>query len=264
MAKAYERIADELRQSIRTGRLKPGDQLPAETRLAEQSGRSVPTVRDALRLLQAEGLIEKVHGRGNFVRRARTAVQRTNARHQWEKDRARQPHEKRAQTGATEHDTGLDVGDLVFRAAYREIAADEDIAAAMGVALGTVLVERTYRTRYSAERAPSPWSRPTWSASGSRATPTSWTRPTNPGPAARGTSSTPSASRSTASRNACAPVRRQPRRRRSWTCRPGQRSWCSARRWSTPKASSPRCRTSRSPVTVRKRSSRLTWKGGEP
>ncbi|WP_328329506.1 MULTISPECIES: GntR family transcriptional regulator [unclassified Streptomyces] len=154
MAKAYERIADELRQSIRTGRLKPGDQLPAETRLAEQSGRSVPTVRDALRLLQAEGLIEKVHGRGNFVRRARTAVQRTNARHQWEKDRARQPHEKRAQTGATEHDTGLDVGDLVFRAAYREIAADEDIAAAMGVALGTVLVERTYRTRYSAERAP--------------------------------------------------------------------------------------------------------------
>ncbi|WP_371536403.1 GntR family transcriptional regulator [Streptomyces sp. NBC_00466] len=154
MAKAYERIADELRQSIRTGRLKPGDQLPAETRLAEQSGRSVPTVRDALRLLQAEGLIEKVHGRGNFVRRARTAVQRTNARHQWEKDRARQPHEKRAQTGATEHDTGLDVGDLVFRAAYREIAADEDIAAAMGVAVGTVLVERTYRTRYSAERAP--------------------------------------------------------------------------------------------------------------
>ncbi|MCX4724898.1 GntR family transcriptional regulator [Streptomyces sp. NPDC090052] len=154
MAKAYERIADELRQSIRTGRLRPGDQLPAETRLAEQSGRSVPTVRDALRLLQAEGLIEKVHGRGSFVRRARTRVQRTNARHQWEKDRARQPHEKRAQTGATEHDTGLEVDDLVFRAAYREITADEDIAAAMGIAEGTVLVERTYRTRYSAERAP--------------------------------------------------------------------------------------------------------------
>ncbi|WP_406137751.1 GntR family transcriptional regulator [Streptomyces sp. NBC_01089] len=154
MAKAYERIADELRQSIRTGRLKPGDRLPAETKLAEQSGRSLPTVRDALRLLQAEGLIEKVHGRGNFVRRARTLVQRSNSRHQWEKDRAHQPEERRASTGATEHDTGLTVDDLVFRAAYREITADADIAESMGIAPGTELVERSYRTRYSAEHAP--------------------------------------------------------------------------------------------------------------
>ncbi|MFE2374713.1 GntR family transcriptional regulator [Streptomyces sp. NPDC059398] len=154
MAKAYERIADELRQSIRTGRLRPGDRLPAETRLAEQAGRSVPTVRDALRLLQAEGLIEKVHGRGNFVRRARTPVRRSNSRHQWEKDRARQSMEQRLRTGATEHDTGLAVDDLVFHAAYRETTADADIAEAMGVAEGTELIERSYRTRYRAERAP--------------------------------------------------------------------------------------------------------------
>ncbi|MET9529748.1 GntR family transcriptional regulator [Streptomyces sp. NPDC006649] len=154
MAKAYERIADELRQSIRAGRLRPGDRLPAETKLAEQTGRSVPTVRDALRLLQAEGLVEKVHGRGNFVRRARTRVQRANSRHQWEKDRARQPAEKRARTGVAEHDTGLTVDDLVFHAAYREITANADIAEAFGVAEGTELIERSYRTRYSAERAP--------------------------------------------------------------------------------------------------------------
>ena len=154
MPKAYEVIADDLRRSIREGERNPGDRLPSETKLAEQYRRSVPTIRDALRLLREEGLIEKEHGRGNFVRRSRTIARRTNVRHQWEKDRAREPVEERAQTGATEHDTGLELDDLVFHASYREIKAGKDIADAMGVPEGTALVERTYRTRYATENAP--------------------------------------------------------------------------------------------------------------
>jgi GntR family transcriptional regulator len=154
MAKAYERIADELRAEIRAGQLKPGDQLPAESALVGRFGKSHVTIREALRVLQTEGLIDKQHGRGSFVRRPRTLVQRTNSRHQWEKDRAREPEDQRVQTGATERDTGLGVNDLVFHASYREIKAAKDLAEAMGVPEGTVLVERTYRTRYSAERAP--------------------------------------------------------------------------------------------------------------
>jgi GntR family transcriptional regulator len=154
MAKAYERIADDLRQRIRAGELSPGDRLPAETVLVEEHGKSLPTIRQALSLLQAEGLIEKQHGRGNFVRQPRTRVQRTNLRHQWEKDRAREPEHERAQTGATEHDTGLVIGDLVFHAAYREVPAEPEIAGVFGVPAGTALVERTYRTRYRAESAP--------------------------------------------------------------------------------------------------------------
>ncbi|MFI9720759.1 GntR family transcriptional regulator [Streptomyces sp. NPDC052396] len=154
MAKVYERIADEIRQSIRAGQLGPGERLPAETVLAERYGRSVPTVREALRLLRDEGLIEKQHGRGTFVRQPRTRVVRTNLRHQWEKSRAREPEEQRARTGATEHDTGLQVNDLSFHADYREIEASGDLAKAFGVAEGEPLLERTYRTRYTAERAP--------------------------------------------------------------------------------------------------------------
>ena len=154
MAKAYEKIADELRTQIRAGQLAPGDKLPAETALSVSSGRSVPTVQQALRVLQAEGLIEKHHGRGNFVRRPRTPVLRENTRHQWEKDRARAPEKQRLETGATEHDTGLEFDDLVFHAAYREIAAPKEIAEAMGVSEGTPLVERSYRTRCAAERYP--------------------------------------------------------------------------------------------------------------
>jgi GntR family transcriptional regulator len=154
MAKAYEKISDGLRQRIRAGQLSPGDQLPAETALAEQHRVSLPTVRQALSVLQAEGLIEKRHGRGNFVREPRRPVQRSNERHQWEKDRARASEEERQTTGATEHDTGLTVDDLIFSAEYRQAEADETIAAALEVPPGTPLVERIYRTRYRQEHAP--------------------------------------------------------------------------------------------------------------
>ncbi|MEV5096802.1 GntR family transcriptional regulator [Streptomyces rochei] len=154
MPKAYEVIADDLRRSLRGGERKPGDRLPSETDLARHYGRSVPTVQNALRLLSDEGLIDKHHGRGTFVRRPRTPAVRDNSRHQWEKDRARTPLATRAATGATERDTGLHADDLVFHAEYREIGASAELAGAFGVPEGTVLLRRTYRTRYAAESAP--------------------------------------------------------------------------------------------------------------
>ncbi|MER7396925.1 GntR family transcriptional regulator [Streptomyces sp. NPDC000151] len=146
MAKKYERIADALRQSIRAGQLKPGDRLPAETTLAEQYKTSVPTMRDALGELLAEGLIDKRHGVGNFIREPRPRVERSNQRHQWEKNRARLLESERLKTGSTEHDTGLTVSDLAFKATYREVKADEDLAAVFSVPVETRLLEREYRT----------------------------------------------------------------------------------------------------------------------
>ncbi|MFD8568692.1 GntR family transcriptional regulator [Streptomyces sp. NPDC059639] len=154
MAKAYEKIADGLREQIRAGQYGPGERLPSEAELIRSSGRSGPTVQQALRVLQSEGLIEKRHGIGTFVRRPRTLVLRDSGRHQWEKNRARTPEKQRLATGATEHDTGLEVDDLAFHASYREVKATQEIAEAMGVAEDTPLVERSYRTRYRAERAP--------------------------------------------------------------------------------------------------------------
>ncbi|MFC8869603.1 GntR family transcriptional regulator [Streptomyces sp. NPDC057148] len=154
MPKAYEVIADDLRRSIREGEREPGDRLPSEADLARHYGRSVPTVQNALRLLNDEGLIDRHHGRGTFVRRPRTPAVRDNSRHQWEKDRARTPLANRAATGATERETGLHPGDLVFHAEYQEVPASAELAGAFGVPEGTVLLRRSYRTRYSAESAP--------------------------------------------------------------------------------------------------------------
>ncbi|MFG2397534.1 GntR family transcriptional regulator [Streptomyces lydicus] len=154
MAPAYEPIAYTLRKSIRAGRLKPGARLPSETDLAKEFRKSVPAVRDALGVLHDEGLIERRHEAGLFVRRPRTKTLRTNMRHQWEKNRARVPLKERAETGATEHETGLRGEDLVFSASYREVTATEELARAFGIAEGATLLERSYRTRYAAETAP--------------------------------------------------------------------------------------------------------------
>ncbi|MFE9443849.1 GntR family transcriptional regulator [Streptomyces sp. NPDC006602] len=69
MPSRRDTIAHDLRDRIATGRIKPGERLPAEAHLASEYRVSTPTLRNALAVLQAEGLVEKVHGKGNFVRR---------------------------------------------------------------------------------------------------------------------------------------------------------------------------------------------------
>ncbi|WP_406469531.1 GntR family transcriptional regulator [Streptomyces hirsutus] len=69
MPSRRDAIADDLRDRIATGRLKPGERLPSESHLAAQYRVSTPTLRSALAVLQVEGLVEKAHGKGNFVRR---------------------------------------------------------------------------------------------------------------------------------------------------------------------------------------------------
>jgi GntR family transcriptional regulator len=61
-------IADDIRNQIATGQLKAGERLPSEASLASRYRVSTPTLRSALALLQGEGLVEKIHGKGNFVR----------------------------------------------------------------------------------------------------------------------------------------------------------------------------------------------------
>src|SRR5947208_2585064 len=65
VARASSAIADQIRGAIVSGRVPPGDRLPPERELAEQFGVSRVTVRDALRSLEAMGLLEvKVGARG--------------------------------------------------------------------------------------------------------------------------------------------------------------------------------------------------------
>lgn len=64
----FERVAQAIRDQIRSGQLKPGDQLPITTELLKIHRVGYGTLRTALVLLEAEGLIEGRPGEGRFVR----------------------------------------------------------------------------------------------------------------------------------------------------------------------------------------------------
>jgi GntR family transcriptional regulator, transcriptional repressor for pyruvate dehydrogenase complex len=60
---SYELVVDQIRRAIQIGRFLPGEKLPTERELAGQLGVSRTTVREAMRVLQGEGLIETRRGR---------------------------------------------------------------------------------------------------------------------------------------------------------------------------------------------------------
>jgi DNA-binding FadR family transcriptional regulator len=62
--KAYEQIADQLRELITTRQLLPGERLPNEATLARQFGVSRATVRESLRVLAAQNLVRTAKGSG--------------------------------------------------------------------------------------------------------------------------------------------------------------------------------------------------------
>ena len=61
--KASEVLAERLRELIVQGRIQPGDFLPSERDLVTESGLSRTSVRDALRVLETDGLITTKVGR---------------------------------------------------------------------------------------------------------------------------------------------------------------------------------------------------------
>ncbi len=61
------RIADQVVGMIETQRLQPGDSLPPERQLADLLEVSRPSLREALHILQAQGIVSIKHGQGTFV-----------------------------------------------------------------------------------------------------------------------------------------------------------------------------------------------------
>ncbi len=65
--KASQDIANQIQTSILSGKLKPGDRLPTEREMTAIFARSRPTVREALRTLEKEGLISVVGGSSGAI-----------------------------------------------------------------------------------------------------------------------------------------------------------------------------------------------------
>ncbi|WP_426442565.1 FadR/GntR family transcriptional regulator [Bradyrhizobium genosp. P] len=69
-SRAFDTICQKVRDLLADGSLKPGDKLPAERQLAEQFGVGRSALREALRTLEAAGILtlkKGAHG-GAFIR----------------------------------------------------------------------------------------------------------------------------------------------------------------------------------------------------
>ena len=117
----FRQIADQLREAIRRGTFPEGEKVPSEAKLMEHYGVARMTVRQALQVLQSEGLVIAQHGRGVFVRN-RPPVRRLAS------DRFARQHRTRGKAAfiaETEQAGGKPTVDSIR---IEEIEAPEDVA----------------------------------------------------------------------------------------------------------------------------------------
>ena len=67
--RVYEEIVSKIKNMISQGKLKSGDQLPAERELSEVFKVSRSSVREALRTLESQGYLESRQGDGTYIAR---------------------------------------------------------------------------------------------------------------------------------------------------------------------------------------------------
>src|SRR5947207_6101415 len=70
-----ELVADSIRSQVARGELVPGDRFPSEDQLMEVFGVARTTLREALRILESEGLVEVLRGRRGGPRVTRPSVE---------------------------------------------------------------------------------------------------------------------------------------------------------------------------------------------
>ena len=66
-SRLYEQVVQRLREHVRTAGLRVGDKLPAERELAERLSVSRASIKQAVLVLQVQGIVEVRHGGGTYL-----------------------------------------------------------------------------------------------------------------------------------------------------------------------------------------------------
>lgn len=64
---SYRQLAGQLRAMVESGEIAPGEPLPSLTRIRQETGLAVGTIRHAIDVLTEDGIVYTVPGRGTFV-----------------------------------------------------------------------------------------------------------------------------------------------------------------------------------------------------
>lgn len=119
----YSQIHARLLHQIQSGRLKPGDPLPAETELSRLYGVSRMTARQSLQALKQQGFAHSEKGRGTFVAQLKVEKRIAHLRG----------------FSAEMRSLGMKPASRILDHAV--IAATQEVAARLGVAPGAPLLE---------------------------------------------------------------------------------------------------------------------------
>ncbi|MFC5719950.1 GntR family transcriptional regulator [Streptomyces gamaensis] len=138
MRKRPEEIAADLRTRIQEELIAPGTRLPDEDALAARYRADPPAVRQALRVLQAEGLIEGRPGGRTFVRPVQQFIEYRDTRCWWSSGSTQWDSRRGTRSGA------CDVEVIVTHCA---LAANSELSSCLGVEPGTRLLESISRSR---------------------------------------------------------------------------------------------------------------------
>ncbi|ONH55439.1 hypothetical protein CcI49_28355 [Frankia sp. CcI49] len=131
----YLRIADDLRRKITSGDLAPDQRIGSEKSLAADWSTTRQTIREALDVLVAEGLIVRRHGQGSFVRRRPPVAVRWSTRYRRPTAGESSPFAQDARNGGAEPDWTWET---------QRVRADEKIAKRLGIAAGEYVMRTAY------------------------------------------------------------------------------------------------------------------------
>lgn len=138
MALGYREVAAVLRGAIERGDYAPGSTLPKQADLADSYSVNINTVRKAVSVLEAEGLVTPVRRRGTVVR-ARPPMKRLGV------DRYSKSKWKYGNVVAFAADreaAGRPWKPTDQTTTVRQATADDDIADALSIPYGSVVYER--------------------------------------------------------------------------------------------------------------------------
>ena len=138
------KIADAIRMQIERGDLAPGASLPTLNELSDQWSCSLNSARGAVALLRTQGLITAGRGKAPSVRIPPRRAVRSSERHQVEKDLALRPEAERAALGEAETNHAMSIAEQRFSSRYSVVASDQDVSAALGIAVGAPVLRRQF------------------------------------------------------------------------------------------------------------------------
>jgi DNA-binding FadR family transcriptional regulator len=132
-AKLYEQVLERIRAHVEETGLRAGDKLPSERDLAERLGVSRASIKQAIVVLEVQGLLESRHGGGTYLRSDQLDVEPVDelvarrsrlpevleAREALETKLAELAAQRRTRTDLAAIDAALERGDRARRTRHR-------------------------------------------------------------------------------------------------------------------------------------------------